>query len=254
MTIKNLPSIGLHELSMSDSNAVVIKESLTLKTTGVAAMSGCTTADTQVHTAANLLQTYETGANLNPPLYTTAQVNAQKKITILLYNKVIRFMKGAANDLAIQTGDVNTGINMAEGCGATLSKKTTPTVTDFGVIEFGPNWIKVHAKKAVSGYEGHIFRCGLVPAKGTPPAKGAWVDFYTLSCTIEISDLASGTVLAINHSGILPVGHTKTPPVVTPVKMKKATKLPASKAKHPVFSFTSPDPYTWDGWIFVVIQ
>ncbi len=254
MTIKNLPKIGLIELKVSDSNPFVIKHSLTLKTTGVASMAGCTTTDTQVHTAANLLQTYDTGAGLNPPLYTTNQVNAQKKITVDLYNKVIRFMKGACNDLAEQTGDVNNGINMAIGCGARISKKKGGAQPDFGVTASGDNWVQVHAKKVISGVEGHIFRCALTSAKGTPPPKTAWIDFYTLESTIEISDLPSNTILAINHSGILPAGHGSKTPVIVPIKLKKATKLAVSKKKHPVFSFTSPDPYTWDGWIYIVIQ
>ncbi|MGD0711109.1 MAG: hypothetical protein ABR968_07975 [Bacteroidales bacterium] len=36
--------------------------------------------------------------------------------------------------------------------------------------------------------------------------------------------------------------------------LKKATKMAASKKKHPVFSITSPDPYVWSDWVYVVIQ
>jgi hypothetical protein len=231
----------------------VINEGLTLKTTGVAAMSGCTTTDVMVHNAANLLLTMLTGSKLRPPTYVNSQMKSQKKITVDLYNKVIRFMKGAVNDVAESSGDVNTGVTLAIGCGGRLAKKTTSTQPDFAVTDEGPSWIKVHARKAVKGMEGHLFRCGIVTSKGLIPAKANCVDYVSLECTIEINDLPSGSVLAINHAGIIPVRHSKIPVVITPMKLKKATKLPVSKKNHPLFSFTSPDPYTWDGWIYVVI-
>ena len=254
MTIKNLPKIGIHELKVSDPTSVVISVSLILKTTGVAAMATCTTTDTMVHNAANLLQTMYTGSKLVPPTYSNSQVSTQKNIVVNLYNKVVSFMKGAANDLAIQAGDVTAGNTMVTACGAKLSKKITGKQPDFGVTGAGPGWVQVHSKKILKGTEGHIFRCGLANAKGTPPAKTACIDFVSLEGTIIIDDLTSNTILAINHSGIAPVGHAKTPVVITPIKAKKVTKTAVSSKKHPTFSFTSPDPYTWDGWIYEVVQ
>ncbi len=251
---KNLPKIGLILLKISNPTDLVIKESLGLKTTGVAAMAGCTTTDTMVHNAANLLQTMLNGTLLKPQLYTSNQVLGQKKITVELYNKVISFMKGACNDAAEAVGDVTAGITLANTCGGRIAKKTASTQPDFAVTAAGPGWVVIHARKVVKGQEGHIFRCCIVTAKGIVPAKASCTDYVSLECTIEITDLTSGTILAINHSGILPVGHSSKTPVITPLKLKKATKLAASKKKHPSFSFTSADPYTWDGWIYVVIQ
>ncbi len=146
---KNLPKIDILELKYDDPDETVIGEGLTLKTTGIAAMSGCTTTDVMVHNAATLMQTMLTGSKLRPQLYTTSQVKSQKRITVDLYNKVIRFMKGAVNDVAESSGDVNTGVTLAINCGGRLAKKSTSTQTDFGVTESGPGWIKVHAKKVV---------------------------------------------------------------------------------------------------------
>lgn len=251
---KNLPKIGLILLKISDTVDLVIKECLALKTTGVAAMAGCTTTDVMVHNAGNLLLTMSNGTALKPQLYTSNQVLGQKKIAVDLYNKVINFMKGACNDASEAVGDVTAGITLANTCGDRLAKKITGTQPDFGVNAAGPGWVQIHAKKVVKGQEGHIFRCAIVTSKGIVPVKGSWVDLVSLECTIEVTDLTSGTILAINHSGILTVGHGSKTPVITPIKLKKATKLAASKKKHPVFSFTSPDPYVWDGWIYVVVQ
>ena len=253
MTIRNMPSIGINELSVYDPVDEVIKDSLALTTSGVIAMSGCTTTDTMVHNAGNLLQVKSSGSLVRPQLYTNTEVTAQKRVTVKLYNKVINFMKGAADDEATQAGDINAGIVLVLGCGAHLSKKVTGTQPDFGITGSGVGWVKIHARKAVEGAEAHIFRCAIVAAKDTIPLKENYVDFVTLEGTIEVSGLPSGTVLAINHTSILPVSHTKPKSEDDSAKVKKATVLPVSEAKHPMFHFTSPDPYNWDGWIYVVV-
>ncbi len=205
--VKNLPKLSLKLLRVTDPTEFVIKECLGLKTSGVAAMAGCTTTDTVVHNAANLLLTMSNGTVLIPQLYTSNQVLGQKKITVDLYNKVINFMKGACNDAATTTGDITAGITLANICGGRLTKKITSTQPDFGVTAAGIGWVQIHAKKVARGEEGHIFRVAVVSGKGVIPAKGTYVDCYSLEGTIEVTDLTSGTILAINHSGILPVGH-----------------------------------------------
>ena len=235
MTLKNMLSIGINELSVNDKTDKVIKDSLALTTSGVAAMSGCTTPDTTVHDAAHLLQTYESGSLQSPQLYTNSQVTGQKRITVKLYNKVINFMKGAADDEATQAGDINAGIALVLGCGAHLSKKTTSTQPDFGITGSGPNWIKIHIRKIVEGAEGHIFKCAIVSDKGTVPTDADCVYFFSMEGTIEIHNVPSGKILAINHASILPVSHTKPKSEDDSAKMKKATVLPLSDAKHPVF-------------------
>jgi len=252
--MKNFSKINLKVLKTGAPVDIVIKEALGLATSGVAAMVGCTTTDTMVHNAANLLQTMVNGTILKPQLYTSNQVLGQKKITVDLYNKVISFMKDACNDAVVQSGDITAGIELANICGARIAKKTNSTQPDFGVTASGIGWVQIHAKKVVVGLEGHIFRVAVVGDKGVIPAKESCLDFFALEGTIELTGLTSGTVLAINHSGIIPVGHRSLTPELSPLKLKKVTKMAVSKSKHPVFNITIPDPYVWDGWIYVVIQ
>jgi hypothetical protein len=252
--MRNPSKINLKLLRVTDPTDFVIKECLGLKTTGVAAMAGCTTTDTMVHNAANLLQTMENGTLLKPQLYTSNQVLGQKKTTVDLYNKVISFMKGACNDASIAAGDITAGITLANECGGRLAKKVGGKQPDFGVTASGPGWVLVHAKKCRKGQEGHIFRVAVVTAKGVVPLKGSWLDCVSLEGTIQISDLSSGTILAINHSAIVPVVRTKSPAVIPTAKTKKSAKTNITDKHHPIFSITSPDPYTWDGWIYIGIQ
>ena len=164
--IKNLPKLNLKLLRVTDPTELVIKECLGLKTTGVAAMAGCTTTDTMVHNAANTLQTMENGTLLKPQLYTSNQVLGQKKTTVDLYNKVINFMKGACNDASVAAGDITAGITLANTCGGRLTKKTGGAQPDYGVTAAGIGWLRIHAKKVVKGMEGHIFKVAIVSDKG----------------------------------------------------------------------------------------
>ncbi|MGD0711664.1 MAG: hypothetical protein ABR968_10860 [Bacteroidales bacterium] len=255
MSIMRNPSkINLKLLKVTDPTDYVIKECLGLKTTGVAAMAACPTTDTMVHTAANLLQTMDNGTLLKPQLYTSNQVLGQKKTTVDLYNKVINFMKGACNDASIAAGDITAGINLANTCGGRLTKKVGGKQPDFGVIAVGPGWVLVHAKKCRRGVEGHIFRVAIVSGKGVIPAKGSYTDCVSLEGTIQLSDLSSGTILAINHTSVVPVSRTKSPFVIPTAKTKKTAKATITDKHHPIFSITSPDPYIWDGWIYIGIQ
>ena len=77
--------------------------------------------------------------------------------------------------------------------------------------------MQIHAKKVVKGVEGHIFKVAVVSDKGVIPADASCIYCFSLEGTIEIIGLTSETVLAINHSGILPVGHGSKTPVITPV-------------------------------------
>jgi hypothetical protein len=252
--IKNLPKIQALELTESTPTTQVINDALQIKTTGDHDCTAPPVTDALLHGAANQLQTVYTGSKASPPLYTSGNVITQKNIVITMYNKVINYIKGVANDVAIAAGDVTAGNSVVTRCGGKLKKKSVPFKPDFGVTKSGTAWVQIHAKKAKKGNEGHIFKCGITTTKGTPPAKTAIFEFFSLECDIIINDLTSGTILAIDHASIVPVSHAKKISVLVPATAKKATPTPMSKAKHPVFSITSPDSYTWNGWIYVVIQ
>jgi len=85
-------------------------------------------------------------------------------------------------------------------------------------------------------------------------AKGSYTDYVSLEGTIHVTDLTSGTILAINHASVVPVSRTKNPSLTPLAKAKKMAKATITDKHHPIFSITSPDPYIWDGWIYIGIQ
>ncbi len=80
--MRNPSKINLKLLKVTDPTDFVIKECLGLKTTGVAAMAGCTTTDTMVHTAANTLQPWKTERCLSPSSIPATRYWGRKKLRL----------------------------------------------------------------------------------------------------------------------------------------------------------------------------
>jgi len=256
MTISNLGKIHVMRMKTTTPTTTVIKNGLLIKTAGdsVVVLPPVTDAIFQPQVAR--LQTMYTGFKQVPPTYTSSQVNIQKGIVVVSYNKNMAYIESVSQDEAISAGDINAGIAVVLRVGAKLGKKGSNKKTDFGVTDIGVNFIQVHAKKDVKGNQSHKWRIAIVPALGTAPIKGAWVEFTSTECDIIIEGVPAGSFVAINHTDILPVAHAKTGTATTSVPLtgKKAKVIPASKGNHPVFNWLNPDPYTWKGWIYCTAQ
>lgn len=251
MTITSLPAIQVKKLAQSASPSVVIATALQVKTAGDADVTTPPVIDTTLQTATNLLQNYLTASKASPPTKTSAQVSGQKNIVTTMYNKNVAYVQSVAIDVANTHGDSSFGNSVVTRCGFKLSKaKGSGKKPDFGVTDSGPGWMQIHAAKSKKGTEGHIFRAALTTADGTPPAKADIIYFFSLECDILIQNLPKGKILAIDHASVVPMGHkNKTTGTILP-STKKAATIAKGKGNHPVFSYTTPDPYNWKGWIY----
>ena len=251
MTITSLPAIQVKKLAKSASAPSVIAAAIQVKTTGDADVIAAPETDAVLQASANLLQIYLTASKASPPTKTSTQVNGQKAIVITKYNKNVSYVQGVAIDVATAHGDASFGNTVVTRCGFKLNKaKGGGKKPDFGITDSGTNWVQVHAKKAKKGTEGHIWRVALTTAIGTSPAKADIIYFFSLECDILIQNIPSGKIIAIDHASIISVAHTKKTLGNIPLTGKKAATIAASKANHPVFSFTTPDPFVWKGWIY----
>ena len=132
--------------------------------------------------------------------------------------------------------------------GYKLAKETTHKGREFEVIKSDPNTLHVRAKKAKKGPEGHIWRYGIAPSKNTPPS--IFITRFTLEADLIISDLASGSIIGIQHSSVVPVSHTKKTSAASTASSKAASSISLSKSKHPVISHNTIDPYQWTDFIY----
>lgn len=159
-------------------------------------------------------------------------------------------MEDNANLLA--AGDIIKAEGFITSTGYKLKKKITPHPRDFEVVATGPGWAHIRAKKAgAKKQEGHLWRYGVTTAKGVSPV--TVILCVTLETDIILNDLASGTIIGVQHASILPLSHTKKTDVTPTVTSRVASLVPVSKNRHPMFSHSVSDPYQWTDFIYTVI-
>jgi hypothetical protein len=80
-------------------------------------------------------------------------------------------------------------------------------------------------------------------AKNTPPPAGSLITRFTQVADVIISDLPSGSIVAMQRASTFSG---------TANDEQKAI-VSLSKAKHPVISHNTIDPYAWTDFIYVVV-
>ncbi|MBI3500345.1 MAG: hypothetical protein HY063_00975 [Bacteroidetes bacterium] len=214
------------------------------------ALLPATTAGTVSNLIANLRATLQKIASGDKSTALTNQEQQQATALMLALTSNGHYVEDHANDLG--GGDVKKAEGLILTTGYKLKKKTQLHPRDFELVDSGPGWEHYRVKKAKKGTEGHIWRYGITPQKGTPPA--TVILRFTLEADIIITDLASGTIVGIQHTSILPVSHTKKTSAATTQTSKTATQIPASKSKHPVYSHTNADPYLWTDFLYTGVM
>ncbi|MBI3503142.1 MAG: hypothetical protein HY063_15250 [Bacteroidetes bacterium] len=180
----------------------------------------------------------------------TNQMQQQATALMLSLTSNGHYVEDVANTLG--AGDEKKAEGLILGTGYKLKKKPELHPRDFELVDSGPGWEHYRVKKAKKGNEGHIWRYGITTQKGTPPV--IVILRFTLEADIIISDLASGSIVGIQHTSILPVSHTKKTSAATTQTSKAASSVPANKAKHPVYSHTNADPYLWTDFLYTGVM
>jgi len=200
--------------------------------------------------ATALRSTLKLIASGNKSTTLTKQAAQQANTLILSLTANGHYVEDTANLIA--AGDITRAEGLITGTGYKLKKKIAPHPRDFEVVATGPGWAHIRAKKAgAKKQEGHLWRYGVVTAKGVPPV--TVILRVTLETDIILNDLASGTIIGVQHASILPVSHTKKTDVTPTITGRVASLVPISKSRHPMFSHTVSDPYQWTDFIYTVI-
>jgi len=205
------------------------------------------TITTQVTAVRNTLRTIAAG---NTSKALTAQLAQQSNTLMFSLVANGHYVEDTANILA--AGDEKKAEQLILATGYKLKKKTTPHPRDFEVVETGVGWVHLRAKKAeAKKQEAHIWRYGLTLKKGTPPE--TVITRITLEADIIITDLASSTVVGVQHASITSATRTGATSVASTQTSKAATSIPVSKSRHPLISHASSEPYQWTDFIYAVI-
>jgi hypothetical protein len=151
----------------------------------------------------------------------------------------------------IAAGDYKKAQQIILSTGYKLAKEPIRKARDFEIIKSDPGTAHVHVKKTKKGIEGHMWKYGLAPSKNSPPT--VFLTRFTMEADIIISDLPSGSIVGVQHASVVPVSHNSNTGTVITESSKKASSISQSKAKHPVFSHNTSDPYQWTNFIYTVI-
>lgn len=249
--MKNLPKIQVLEVSIATPTGDLINDALLIKTAGDPAASASPVSDTVLHGQANTLQTMYTGFKTSPPTYTSGQVTTQKKIVVISYNKVARYLEAVANDVAIAAGDVTAGNSVVTRCGAKLKKKGIRQPKTFKASSTIAGEVDIDTK-AVAPRATYIREYGTTTAKEIPPTVTE-PPIITMETAAVITNLTSRTIIAIREASILPIPRKKKTTITPGIAKKSATVTPATKTHKAIFTHGTVH-YTFGDWIYVVVK
>jgi hypothetical protein len=249
--MKNLPKIQVIELTARASTSNVINSALLIKTTGDPLAGSPPVTDVVLHGKANSLQTIYLGSKASPPTYTSGEVTTQQNIVITAYNKIVDYIKGVANDAAIDAGDVTAGMDVVTRCGVKLRKKGVRATKSFSAVSKTPGSIDI-TSKAVAPRAGYIRQYGITTAKGIVPTVLS-DNLYSLEVDVHIDNLESGKIYGFREASILPVSRKKKASSTITEAAKAATQTHTNKAHKVTFSDGAAH-YIYSDWIYIVIQ
>ncbi len=153
-----------------------------------------------------------------------------------------------ANILA--AGNLVLAQKIISSTGYKLSKTKTPKLHNFDAVSNAIGSVYAHNPKAKKGAEAHLWRIGITTAKGLVPTTTKL--YVTTEASIIIDSLPSSSIVGIQHASVVSVKSIKTIGII-PLTGKKATPVSASKGHHPVFSWTTVDPFTWTDYLYPVV-
>ncbi len=150
----------------------------------------------------------------------------------------------------IAAGNIVLAQKIISSTGYKLSKTKAPKLHSFDAISNAIGSIYAHNPKAKKGVEAHLWRVGITTAKGILPTITKL--YVTTEASIIINSLPSASIVGIQHASVV---SAKTTKIISGISLpaKKATPVAASKGHHPVYSWTTADPYSWTDCLYPVV-
>ena len=86
-----------------------------------------------------------------------------------------------------------------------------------------------------------------------------WKTYTTPKATIILKDLPVGSIVGVQHAGVVGTPKPKTGGGGTTTggtasSHRTATPVEISKGNHPTFSWLAADPYTWTDFLYTVVK
>jgi hypothetical protein len=204
------------------------------------ALGPVTTAGTVAFQAAAVRAALAQQAAGNKSESLTKQVGLAASLLMQYLKSNGYWVQGQANSLA--AGNLDLAKKIILSTGYKLEKEHDLHPRTFEVVATGPGWAHYHTGKTVKGTEGQLWRYALTTAKNVPPPAGALITRFTHVTDIIISDLPSGSIIAMQHAS-----------TASDDTAENNAAGAITKANHPIFSHNTLDPYAWSDFIYEVI-
>ncbi|MBI3501383.1 MAG: hypothetical protein HY063_06275 [Bacteroidetes bacterium] len=249
---KNLPKIILSLETDKMDTPTLVSNAKGIKLTGDPDATAPPVADGTLHSQADTLLTIHTNRQTKPPTATADDEIKQRNIVERSYKKDGLYVQGVCNDVAVAQGDVTAGEAVALRIGYKLKKKSAAHPRDFESLPSEKGSFHVRVKSAGAGHMVYVYEYGITTAENLLPA--LWEKPIAISVTeLIMKGFASGTVVAVRYTVVLPPAHTKkTNAKLSATTAMNATKFSISKAKK-VTSTHGTDPYQWSNILYIRI-
>jgi hypothetical protein len=184
-------------------------------------------ADTVLHTEADDLQTVHNNRQTEPPTATANDEIGARDTLAFDYQQDARYVESIANKVAKAAGDVTAGIAVVNRTGFKLKKTGIRAARHFEIYASGIEWAHVRTK-SVAKVAAYVWRFGITPIKGTPPAIEGSRAVVNLEADLKITNLKSGTIYGIQFAAV-----------------KRKEKRTYSNGEEPLI---------YSDWIYFVVQ
>ncbi len=151
------------------------------------------------------------------------------------------------------SGDVTQAEGWILSAGFQLKKKGAKSARVLEFVKTKTGFVHVRAPRSYNR-EVHLWKYGLTSQKDVVPSSSKLL--ISLEADISISDLPSGSIIAVQHGSVVPSGRNAKftkPDAAFTSHEKISVSIPTGIDKHPVFSHNTSDYYQWGGWIYIIV-
>ncbi len=247
--MKNLPKIVLVDDTIGKEGAALVAVAKSVKTASDPDAGTPPVTDTVRYHEADDVMDVVTKRKTDPSPTLTAKQSQLSAIVRRSYGKVMAYVAGVSNDVAVANGNIEAGRQVFLRCGFTQKKTPDLHPRGFEIVDQGPTWYHLRVK-SVGKRAAYAWKCGISDDNNTPPTPDKLSPvMITLECDVIITNCKKGANYGFQFASILPATHTSETNTNLPEMAKQATLNTTNKAGKPTFAL-GQEPLQWSDFIF----
>jgi hypothetical protein len=259
MTLLNIILMALHGISKItvlklDPKKTPLEQAADLtrqSTTGNVLLPNMPFNDTVAHGQATQILKVFNNFKAKPPTATKGDLQIELDKGEAIYNPNAGYIEAQARLAATTTGNLNSGINLAQESGYYLKSTKSPVSSSFTGEPEGNGSVRIDTK-AVAQRAGYIRAYGYTTAKGVPP-QTIKEYIFSLEAEVHIAKIPAATIVAVKEATITPISRQANDSEPQTELDKTITPKIITKAHKRIYSDTDVTHYKWSDWIYIVV-